>query len=176
MDLNQKLIESIKEKDLFYKEADPNIFVFEERVKLLCFHCEKYNKSWTCPPKIPDINYKELFNNYKKAIILYYLKKDIKEKEFESIRSESTNVLHKKLLEMEKICWDNNSPMAVSFIGGSCKLCKNGCSPDRCRLPYMARIPIEATGVNVIESLKRVGIDIKFPPKDTLGRYGVLFF
>ena len=30
--------------------------VFEERMKLLCFHCDCYNSKFTCPPKIPNIN------------------------------------------------------------------------------------------------------------------------
>ena len=46
--------------------------------------------------------------------------------------------------------------MAISFIGGSCKLCKNGCAKDKCNNPGMARIPLEATGVNVIKSLDNI--------------------
>jgi len=48
-------------------------------------------------------------------------------------------------LKMEKLLWEKNNSTAISFIGGSCKLCKNGCGSDKCNNPYMARSPLEAT-------------------------------
>lgn len=176
MDVKQKLINSIVDENIFCKEVDTSIFVFEEKVKLLCFHCARYNNSWTCPPKIPDVDYQKIFLSYNNALLVYYSNNKIQEQDFDSIRHESTNILHKQLLDMEKICWDHNIPTAISFIGGSCKLCKNGCDKDKCRMPYLSRIPLEATGVNVVESLKKIGINIVFPPKKCLGRYGVLLF
>ena len=39
--------------------------VFEERVLLNCFYCPKYNVNRTCPPKIPNFDYKKIFSNMK---------------------------------------------------------------------------------------------------------------
>lgn len=73
--------------------------------------------------------------------------------------------------------WEHNRPMAISFIGGSCKLCKNGCGPERCNQPYSARIPFEATGVNVIKTMEeQTGVKITFPPKDKLERIGLILW
>ena len=147
---------------------------FEERVKIKCFHCKRYNKKWTCPPKMPDLDYKKIISEYSNIVAVvckYYINKET----FEEDRNKSTNILHKLLLQSEKILWENNYPMAISFIGGSCKLCENGCDEHSCRNPHLARIPIEATGINVINTMKKY-IDISFPPKEYIYRVGLLLW
>ena len=92
------------------------------------------------------------------------------------VRRESTNYLHKSLLELEKILWKNEQVLGVSFIGGSCKLCKDGCAPI-CRNPVNSRIPVEATGINVLSTIKNeLNIEIKFNEPGILYRVGLLFW
>lgn len=147
-------------------------FVFEKRVTLNCFYCSKYNTKWTCPPKIPNIKYDELLFEYDNIAILKY-EREFCVDNFDIIRTESTNTVHRMLLTLEKYLYENNDSLAISFIGGSCKLCKV-CGKDKCNNPGMARIPLEATGINVIKSLKCVGINIEFPLKDKFYRFGVI--
>lgn len=149
--------------------------IFEERVKINCFYCKKYNVNWTCPPKIPDIDYRKVIKEYRNIAIVS-IGMNIDENNFNDIRNQSTNILHKSLLFLENILWDNNNSLAISFIGGSCKLCKNGCAEDKCRQPNLARIPIEATGINVVSTLKKIGIDVVFPIKYKLSRYGMILW
>lgn len=162
-------------KALSIKAASPDMFVFEERVRLLCFYCEKYNRVHTCPPKIPKLDYKKVLNEYKNCAVVY-CKMSFTSENFKEVRSRSTNLVHRGLLYLEKVLRDNDHPLVLSLIGGSCKLCKGGCDPERCRNPYLARIPVEATGINLIESLKKIGIKIKFPVIDNISRYGLLFW
>lgn len=135
-------------------------FKFEERVKINCFYCSKYNTKWTCPPRIPNLNYKAVLGDYENIYLIYYTNED---------RRKSTNELHLELLRLEKILWDEGYPMAISFIGGSCKLCKDGCPSDKCNNPGSARIPIEALGINIIDTL-----EITF--KGPLTRYGMILW
>jgi predicted metal-binding protein len=95
---------------------------------------------------------------------------------FQEKRTQSTNNVHKALLYLEKEMYYANHSLAISFIGGSCKLCKNGCNEKRCVNPELSRMPLEATGCNVVESLKKVDIDVTFPITDTLYRYGLLLW
>lgn len=148
--------------------------VFEERVKLNCFYCSKYNNNWKCPPSIPDLDYRKIINEYSNIAIVS-ITVDVSNN-LDEMRIESTNKLHKALLMLEKDCWENNNPLATCFIGGSCKLCKDGCAKDRCRQPSLARIPIEATGINVIKTLKNIGINVVFPIKNSLTRYGMFLW
>lgn len=88
----------------------------------------------------------------------------------------SSVTLHKLLLELEKWLYNHNSSNAISFIGGSCKLCKGGCGKDRCNNPYMSRSPIEATGINIVKSMKQYGVAVDFPTNQMLKRIGLLLW
>lgn len=153
----------------------PEDLVFEERVKMNCFYCKNYNRSWRCPPKTPQIDYRKMMLEYGQGLFVK-LELSFDDSNYQEIRARSTNDLHRTLLRMEKILWEHNFPLAISFIGGSCKLCKNGCGKDGCNNPYAARMPIEATGVNVVKSVEKYGIHISFPPKGTLTRLGLLLW
>lgn len=145
---------------------------FEERVKLQCFSCSRYNIRWTCPPKIPQLDYEELLSEYENKLLVWY-KAPIKDN-IDIVRVEASNKLHKALLCAEEELWNNNYPLAISFIGGSCKLCLRGCNKAICTQSTLARIPIEALGINVVKTAERAGIEIVFPPKEYLYRVGLL--
>ena len=85
-------------------------------------------------------------------------------------------MLHHTILDLEKYLWDNNNSTAISFIGGSCKLCKNGCGSEHCNNPYKARSPLEATGLNVVKTAEKCGIDINFPPDGAIIRIGMILY
>lgn len=149
--------------------------VFEERVKLKCFYCSKYDTKWTCPPRLPRANFKRAILEYKNSAIVVCGMK-YTDKNYQEIREKTTNELHRAMLFLEKKLWDLDNPMVLTFIGGSCKLCKNGCAIDKCRNPSMKRIPMEATKINVIESLKKININVSFTKKDKLYRFGLLLW
>ncbi len=155
--------------------VDASQIVFEERIKMNCFYCGKYNHSWKCPPKIPQIDYKRMLEEFDNMAFLY-IKKYYKYNNYNEVRESSSVELHRALLECEKWLWENNNSTALSFIGGSCKLCKNGCSPDKCANPYLARSPLEALGINVVKSAELYKIKISFPPKEYIIRLGALLW
>ena len=148
---------------------------FEERVKMNCFYCGKYNSNWKCPPKIPMIDYRKMLNEFENAAFIY-TESRMDTADFNTIRNNSSVYLHRAMLECEKWLYEHNHSMALSFIGGSCKLCKNGCAPGQCANPYQARTPIEALGINVVKSAGKYGIEIKFPPEEKLIRIGLLLW
>ena len=175
--IKTKLIENIF-SDTNFEIIDINTsqICFEERVKLKCFYCNKYNHKWTCPPKIPKVNYETIIKKeYSKGFLVHY-KEKINKANFEQVRLSTTVKLHQALLKAEKFLYDNNYVMVLSFIGGSCKLCKNGCNPEKCNNPQLARIPMDAAGINVVKTAKQVGYDINFPIGNTLSRYGLLLW
>lgn len=155
---------------------DPNQLIFEERVKMNCFNCGKYKTNWRCPGNMPqNIDYKKMICEYNYGAFIY-IKMPFNNGDFSEKRSESSIILHRCLLAMEKYLYDHNEPMVTSFIGGSCKLCKNGCGTDKCNNPYNARSPLESIGVNVIKSAALYGLDITFPPKDFIIRVGLILW
>lgn len=161
--------------ELVIKEIDCSSMIFEDRVKLKCFQCKHYNNKPTCPPFDNDINFMKIIKSECSNILIFVLKKEIKD-DFDEVRTATTNALHKILLHAEKILYDNNFSLATSFIGGSCKLCKEGCNKTKCNNPGLARIPMEAIGINVVKTLKVVDIDVVFPIEKNLSRYGMLIW
>lgn len=162
------------DKDFLSQPIKTEKIEFEERTKVLCFYCAHYNNKWTCPPKIPTCDYRKVFYEFENGLLIY--KKSPVIEEYETIRTESSIQLHKLLLHLDNVLLQSGNATRLSFIGGSCKLCKNGCGLDKCRNPYQARIPLEATGVNVIKTAEKAGIEIKFPAIDTITRIGLLLW
>ena len=153
----------------------PSRLIFESRTIMNCFYCGRYNNNWKCPPNLPDIDYAKMVAEYQNGAFVL-LRLPFTPETFEDVRTESSVQLHRTLLSLEQALYRHDRPMAISFIGGSCKLCKNGCGPERCMNPYLSRSPVEALGINVVESAKLYGIDIVFPPKDSLTRLGLLLW
>lgn len=173
--LENQLIELVKASSP-YMNAKPITYsdlVFEERVLLNCFYCQRSGVNWKCPPNIPDMDYKKALQELD-SLLLVWCKIPLEKKITDHMRRESTNLLHRTLLKAEKLLWENNYPLAVSFIGGSCKLCAHGCDPERCRQSHIARIPFEAIGVNVVKTTKNLDINIIFPPRDHMYRVGLI--
>ena len=176
--LNKSLIEFCKN---YAPEAecvfmDPKETIFEECVKMNCFYCGRYGRNWRCPPNLPDIDYPKMFSEYDEGLFVYFTF-DVSDKDrFEYYRNESSVVLHKTLLELEKWCYNHNRSTAISFGGGSCKLCKGGCGKERCNNPYMSRSPLEATGMNVLKTAAKFGVEIEFPTDQKLMRLGLLLW
>lgn len=156
-------------------EIDPSTLIFEERIKMNCFYCGRYNVSWKCPPKVPNIDYEKMLSEFACAALIY-IQMPFKNRDYNIIRQESSVQLHRALLECEKWLYEHNNPTALSFIGGSCKLCKNGCAPDRCANPYQSRTPVEALGINIIKSAAQYDITIAFPPTEYMTRIGLLLW
>lgn len=156
-------------------DMSPNDLIFEERVKLNCFYCKNYGTHWKCPPRIPGLDYTQVIREYSHGVFAK-IELPYTDADFSDVRIRSTNDLHRALLKLEGYLWKHNFPMALSFIGGSCKLCKNGCGKDRCNNPYQARMSMEATGINVIKSVEKYGISITFPPHGILMRVGMLLW
>ncbi|MDE5779177.1 MAG: DUF2284 domain-containing protein [Lachnospiraceae bacterium] len=153
---------------------NPKEMIFEENVKMNCFYCGKYGNNWKCPPNLPDIDYPVMFQEYDEGLFVSYTSEINDKVEYEVIRSESSIMLHKILLQLEKWMWNHDRPTAISFGAGACKLCKNGCGEERCNNPYMSRSPLEATGVNVVKTAKKFGIEVHFPTDDKLMRVGLI--
>ena len=149
--------------------------VFEERVKMNCFYCGKYGKNWKCPPYLPQIDYRKMFSEFSNCAAIY-VKVPIDNDDYDNVRVNSSVILHKGLLKMEKYIWKHNNSTYLSFIAGSCKLCKNGCGEKSCSNPYMARSPIEATGVNIVETAKKYGFSIDFPCDEYMVRIGLILW
>ncbi len=166
----------VKEKDLkyFQKRARElgatKVFsinprediIFQERVRVACANnCFHYGVKLSCPPYIPDLDYEKAIKEYREGLIVL-VNREIKDfKDFERKRTESTNTIHGILLKLEGEAFNRGYYLTTSFIGGSCKLCLE--CDETCKYPKSSRIPVEATGINIIKTLEKFDIYLRFP-------------
>ncbi len=171
--MEKRITDSLLAKSVQVKPISYTRLIFEERVSLKCFQCRNYNVKWTCPPKIPRLDYAKILSECQ-TILLVYNVNPFEKKNYEIVRRNSSNQLHHALLAAEQLILEANHPLAISFTGGSCKLCTEGCDPVACRQPDKARIPLEAVGINVVKSAQNVDLQLKFPPVGEFLRVGLL--
>ena len=158
------------------KLIQPQQLIFQEWVKMSCFYCGKYNSNWKCPPRLPEkIDFEKMVREFPVGAFIFS-RTPFSEKDYGEVRNTSSLHLHKAILMMENHLWKNNIKKYLSFIGGSCKLCKNGCGKEKCNNPYQARTPLEAIGVDVIDSAMQYGIAIHFPPEKSILRLGLILW
>lgn len=144
--------------------------VWEERVLLNCIYCHNYNRKCTCPPKLTHLNFQKALSEYDQHVLVVYkhlLGSEISQQE----RQEASRQLHKYLRVAEDILWQNNHPLALTFIGGSCRACA---VCDGSQHSKGSRIPVEAMGINVVATAKSVGITLVFPPTSCFYRIGMI--
>ncbi len=148
--------------------------IFDIKVVEACKFCKRYTQKATCPPHIENIYYyKELLPSYHKGIIYYESFKASKE-EWKKVGKESSLVMHRHLLKVRDNLFNSGHYFVTAFGSGSCKMCEECQFP--CRLPNKSLIPMEATGLDVVEIMKKKNINIKFPVNDSIYRIGLILY
>lgn len=149
--------------------------IFDLKVCEACKSCKRYGLTGCCPPHIGAFEYyKKLLKKYKygKLFILQFGIPDGTDK-MELGRNSSLE-LHRAILKERQTLLNEGHYFNVVLGGGSCKYCKECVVP--CRCPQHRAIPIEATGIDVVATLKKMGLFLKFPVRRTLFRIGMLLW
>ena len=153
--------------------------VIDERVRLKCEvpRCLGYGHYLTCPPYVMPVGiFAGILSRYRWCLLVQVEAKDINSTDKSKGRIDHTLLknnreLHRpfrlKLLHIveavEAAAFKKGLYLAAGFIGGSCVLCDR-CVDDKssevCRHPFRARPPMEAVGINVIETAKNAGLPI----------------
>jgi len=180
------------------KEIRFDDIVFDPIVQTYCvtpnFKCPSYNHSWACPPVAPYLE--QEISQYTK-FYLVYVKFDFKQyieriKAKHPKRSEDRirntffmkNLLRDKL-EQEIIQFNNRLSQCFKKIfilwDGFCRVCSNqkdkGCtydSGDPCRYPTKRKYSMEAVGIDVTKTVKKINLNIEWPPINHAYRFGLI--
>ena len=132
-----------------------------EWVSLKCqFGCSQYNTNWCCPPAVPDlVKTRAVLQEYSQALLLigsrqckdFYLNNA--KRRAEQVRS------WKEVVGIERQLFLEGYDKAISLVSGSCALCKKCTYPEACRFPQERRPPIEAFSIDLIGTLKNLGLN-----------------
>jgi predicted metal-binding protein len=163
-------------------EITKDIIVFDPEVQTYCnnpkFMCPNFGHSWACPPEAPYLEEQVFQYN---RFFLVYIKKELKEnkkatfKQYEFMRDYMEEEIARSIKEIKtehneiQILWD-----------GHCRICqkeKKKCTIDEgvpCRYPDDIKYSMEAVGINVTETARKIDLDIEWPPKNHIFRFGLI--
>jgi predicted metal-binding protein len=158
------------------KDFDPKKdLYFDLKVCEACKSCKRYGLTGCCPPVIGTFEYyKKLLKRYSygKIFIEKFIIND--QKNWKALGRTSSLKLHRVLLKEKNQLLNKGHYFNVILGGGSCKYCKECSIP--CRFPQFRAIPIEATGIDVIKTLNKIGMFLKFPVKKVFYRVGMILW
>jgi predicted metal-binding protein len=181
--ISDQLLRSLLEKKRSYGLEKIIPFPIEkidvaEWVSLKCqFGCSQYNTNWCCPPASPDLaKVSAVLQEYSQALLLigsrrcknFYLNNA--KRRAEQVRS------WKEVVGIERQLFLEGYDKAISLVSGSCALCKKCTYPEACRFPQERRPPIEAFSIDLIGTLKNLGISTPVAQNtdDTFNYYAII--
>jgi len=158
------------------REFDPKKeLIFDIKVCEACKSCKRYGLTGCCPPNIGTFEYyKKLLRRYTHGKVFFEKFIVTDPAKWKEIGKKSTVELHKVLLKERKDLLNTGHYFNLILGGGSCKWCKVCVIP--CKTPQFRAIPIEATGINVVATLEKMGLFLKFPVKKAFYRVGVILW
>lgn len=159
------------------KQFKPIILLnmFDYKVREMCKFCKRYSKSGCCPPYIEDVNYYKSILPYYKNGILFYQKFIINDNnQWNELSKQSSLKIHNQILKVRNQLFNTGHYFINSFGAGSCKFCKKCAIP--CIHPESSLIPIEATGINLVQLMQNFQIEINFPITTSFYRIGMILY
>ena len=163
------------EYDISSKLIHTRDIVVDERVRYQCSYsgCREYGKRLMCPPHTLSVDgFKRVLDRYYLALLLQ-LKGPIKDNDNWEPETYSWGLkLHEVVYKLEKKAFALGFPFAAGLIGGHCKLCDK-CPVERdinasCLHRERARPSMEAMGIDVLSTCKKVGMEIVFVPGEVV--------
>ncbi|TXT59581.1 MAG: hypothetical protein BAJALOKI2v1_190005 [Promethearchaeota archaeon] len=183
-----------------WKRINKKDIKFDPEVQTYCvseqFNCPNYNHSWACPPEAPYLE-EEILQNYRKFYLVYskmQLNQKITTEQRsgnKSSRNRSKNLsslqkynLIRNKIEQEIEKFLNDPPEDFEEVrvlwDGHCRICEEQgkkCTYDEgiaCRYPEKIRYSMEAVGIHVTKTVKKVDIDIEWPPRNHIYRFALI--
>ncbi|MBU0624300.1 MAG: DUF2284 domain-containing protein [Candidatus Thermoplasmatota archaeon] len=159
--------------------------VVDKRVRLKCAIpiCVDYGRHLLCPPNAMSVDeFSEIVRLYRKAIILQveadvdssdksrrHLDKDVcKNLERSTSTAGWETRLHRLVNQMETLAFKQGFYLAAGLTAGNCRLCRECVGPqsgELCRHPFEARPSMEAMGIDVVKTCKKVGLPLNLSSK-----------
>jgi predicted metal-binding protein len=158
-----------------FQRIDPRKIIVSDWVRMKCrFGCPDYGHVATCPPQVPSVDECRLFFRDYDAAVVFHFEKSVAKPED---RHSWTRELNRKLLEVEREVFIAGYRKAFLLFLDSCNLCAEcGGKREACKLPYQARPTPEGLGVDVYETVKRLGYPIQVLKsyEEPMNRYAFL--
>ncbi len=144
-----------------------NLIVVSEWVRLKCkYGCQRYGKSWCCPPETPTPDsVRSILKEYEFGLILsgmisnpFFYRNDQRKRRIQV-------KLWKASVTIERQLFLRGYYKVFSLISENCALCKTCLYPQACAFPEERRPSLEAFSIDIFETLRKVGKEWKIYQK-----------
>ncbi len=198
-DLKELCEHAIKNGATKARVITPELIVIDERVQLKCRipPCVNYGKNLMCPPYTPSAKeFREIVAKYKFAIMVQIdapigeeTKKLIKSegakltelwkdeefsKRLEKDVREVGNKLRAIVSAVELEAFNKGCYLSLGLVIGNCNLCSTCDLKWPCKHPWEARPSMEAMGIDVSQTAKNAGLDLKWGTKEIITLNGLI--
>jgi predicted metal-binding protein len=146
---------AVREKKIDHAAVIETSTVFTEPwVKLKCqFGCDRYGKSFCCPPNTPSPKQmRELLDSYTHAILLH--------RRWQEGVTDVTE-FNETVVDLELTLFLDGYYKAWSVGSGPCKRCQTCNTAERCLKATRARPSMEACGIDVFRTVREHGFPIQ---------------
>ena len=127
-------------------------------VRLKCkYGCNKYGKSWCCPPETPTPEkMQDILKEYRKALLLCgSLRNGDFYRENQKKRRIQVNTW-KGTVALERRLFLAGYYKAFSLVSETCALCKTCRYPAECKFPTDRRPSVESCSIDIFQTLKNI--------------------
>ncbi|MDO4522849.1 MAG: DUF2284 domain-containing protein [Eubacteriales bacterium] len=158
-----------------YQVLNSQEIPFSEKVRHICrTECERYGRSWSCPPAVGEVKAcRQQCLTYKQALIFTTLA----EVSDASIMSETlaTRAGHEDVTRA--ICEElkRSGAEVLPLSSESCQICEECAYPNACRFPGKAIPCVESYGILVTEIAEKCGMEFYYDSQ-TVTWFGIIFF
>ncbi len=128
-------------------------------VQLKCkYGCNKFGKSWCCPPETPTPDQvRTTLNEYKKALLLCGSIKSTQFYRDNHQKRRKQVQIWKGTVAMERQLFLAGYYKAFALVAESCALCKECTYPLDCKFPMDRRPSVESFSIDVFKTLQNIG-------------------
>ena len=176
----EKLVEQLRglarmnQVDFF----DTSILTFEDEIRGICESngCGRYNRTWNCPPACGTVRELEAAcRHFSNGILLNTVRHIEDSFDLEGMMA-GAHDLCRLLVEADSMVQDLGMQDYRIFGSGECNGCENCSYPDTpCRHPDKLYTPIEACGINVMQTSTQAGFKY-INGKNTVTFFGMILY
>lgn len=173
--------------------------VVDQRVQLKCRYppCDSYGGNLMCPPFTPSAaEFKKYLSRYKYGILIqvegevpqeirpYLWNKQIscaelwKDEGFRKLYDpwniELWKKLHRVVSYVEREAFVRRYYLSLGILRGRCRLCNECDTKSLCKHPFEARPSMEAMGIDVDRTVRKVGLNIEWGQRTKVHHYGLV--
>jgi len=158
-----------------FKWISPKSIIPRRWVRTKCLYgCRRYGQKACCPPEVPSLaECREFFREFRRGLLFHIAKK----LESPGMRFTWAREVNKQVLALEREVFLSGFYKAFVFNPSTCYLCDSCQSSKReCHFPFLARPTLEAFGVDVYATARKMGYPIQVLRgyEEEMNRYGLL--